>query len=524
MLDVNEERSHNNTTRRLARATGIVAVFTILSKILGFIRDAVIASRFGATGLTDAFTAVFFGLSAAVSMAFGIALTTGFLPIFAEFRTSGREDRAWGVARITVLISGIGTLLLSAIAVIWARPIIAAMFELDQASLDAAVQMARIILPVTFLSSLYSIFQVALNSYGMFGIPAMATSLMNILTIGGAVYLGPRYGIAGLALGAAAGMVAQVLILFAPLHRVRGLGHLFRTRPDDAARAGAKRVVALAFPSLLSQFVGQGYQLIDKGLASRLSPGVVSALGYAGRIVQVPVGVIASSVATAAFPTLASLASKRDDRGYARSLHTALRTAALFLIPFTAGLVIFRVPLTRVLLERGAFTPEATQATASALMFYAFSIIGQSFSLILNPAFSARKKTLTAFKISALGSGTNILFDYLLVGSLGYRGLALASAVAATLQATLLYLIMGREVPDVRRFNLVTPLLKMLAAAVLMAWPALKVFSALAVVWPRTGNVAEFVRLSAAAGVGAVVYFALVALFRVGGLRLPKRD
>lgn len=519
MYDLTEERTPASTARGFARATGIVAAFTILSKILGFVRDVVIASRFGATGLTDAFTAVFFGLSNAVSIAFGVALSTGFLPIFSEFRTAGREDRAWGVARITVIISGLGTLFLSLIVTIWARPILAAMFKLDQQSLNAAVTIARIILPVTILSSLYNIYQVALNSYGMFGIPAMATSLMNILTIGGALYLGPRFGISGLAWGAAAGMVTQVLILFAPMRRIRASRHHWRRTNDAATIEGARRVVTLAFPSLLSQIVGQGYQLIDKGLASRLSAGVISALGYAGRVVQVPVGVIAASVATATFPTLAAQASRHDDVGYARSLNTALRTAALFLIPFTAGMVIFRVPLTRALFERGAFTPAATHATASAMMFYAFSIVGQSFSLILNPAFSARKQTLLAFKISALGSGTNILVDYLLVGPLGYNGLALSSAIAASLQASVLYYIMCREVREVRELSLGLPLLKMLLAAVLMAWPALKVFGVLGVIWPKTGSAAEFIRLALAAGVGAVIYFALVALFRVGVLR-----
>lgn len=511
-------RDPGSATRSLARATGVVAVFTIISKILGFVRDVVIAGRFGATGLTDAFTAVFFGLSAAVSMALGVALSTGFLPIFSEFRTAGREDRAWGIARLTVVISSLGTLLLSLIVTFWARPILGAMFELQPQALDSAVMIARIILPVTFLSSAYSIYQVALNSYGQFGIPAMATSLMNVLIILGALLLGPRLGIAGLAWGTAAGMAAQVLILFGPMHRIRRRRGLWSPPNDDAVRDGVRRVVALSFPSLLSQLVGQGYQLIDKGLASRLSPGIVSALGYAGRVMQVPVGVFASSVATAVFPTLAAQASRGDDRGFARSLNTSLRTAALLLMPFTVGLVIFREPLTRVLFQRGAFTAEATAATASALMFYSLSIVGQSFSLILNPAFSARKETLLAFKISALGSGTNILFDYLLVGPLGHNGLALSSAIAATVQASVLYLLMRREVPELKGLGLGRSLTKMLAASLLMAWPALRTFAWLGAVWPKAGTAAEFIRLAAAAGAGAIIYFALVALFGVDAL------
>lgn len=508
----------------MAGATGVVAIFTVLSKVLGFVRDMVIADRFGATGLTDAFTTVFFGLSAAVSVALGSALASGFLPVFAEARGRDSVARAWGIARLTIFVAGGGTALVSLGATILARPILGRWFALSGASLDTAVLMARIILPVTFLSSIYSICQVALNAYGRFGIPAMAASVMNVLTIGGALILGPRLGIVGLAWGTALGMVAQVLILVAPLRRVRGLGsaRLLKAGRDVATVVDLQQVILLAVPPFLSQMVNQGYQLIDKGLAAHLGPGTVSALGYAGRVTQVPVGVIAISAATAVFPTLAALASKADFDGFAGSVTAALRAALTLLVPFSVGLIIFGRPLTQVLFERGAFTPQATAITSAALSVYALSVVGHSVTLILSPAYSARRDTLTAFKITALGAGTNILLDCLLVARFGYLGLAMATAIATNLQAAVLYTVLCRRVPALRRWHIGATMARMAVAALVMIPPALWAFAQLQAKWAAMGSIAQFTRLGAAAGLAAVVYFAVARLLGVGLMR-PKR-
>lgn len=503
--------------RTVARATGILAIFQVLSKVLGFVRDLVIAGRFGATGLTDGYNLVFFGLSGAVSAALGIAVSTGFLPIFSEFRANGREEEGWGVARVTLLFSGAISVIVSVLLAVFARPLLATLFHLEPAAYEAAVVMARIILPATAFSSLFAIIQVMLNAYNKFGMPALAMSVMNILTIVGATLLSRWYGITGLAWGTFFGMLSQVVILIRPLAQVGGWRRLLRDRLGGRAGVlnGVRRVYLLALPPLLSQVVAQAYQLIDKGLASTLAPGSVSALGYAARVIGVPVGVIAASVGTAAFPTLSALASRGDDRNFARSLSSALRTAAVLLIPASVGLIIFRVQFIRVLFQRGAFTAEATWLTAGALAFYSISILGQSFSLILSPAFSARKNTLAAFKVIAAGSVINVLCDYLFIRSLGHLGLALASAVATTIQASVLYAWMRRDVPEFRGWGLGTAMVKMGVAALVMVPAALYAFKLAGAVLPGSGTVVEFIRLALAGGVGAIVYFVGIGLMKV---------
>lgn len=503
--------------RTVVKATGVLAVFQILSKVLGFVRDLVIAGRFGATGLTDGYNAVFFGLSAAISSALGIAVSTGFLPIFSEFRTSGREREGWGVARLVLLFSGAASVVISVLAAIFARPLLALLFNLEPAAYEAAVVMARIILPATAFSSLFAIIQVTLNAYGRFGTPALAMSVMNVLTIFGATLLSRWFGIAGLAWGTFIGMLSQVLILIRPLASVGGWRRLLHDRISGTAGVvdGARRVWMLALPPFLSQIVSQGYQLIDKGLASTLAPGTVSALGYASRVIQVPVGVIASSVGTASFPTLAALASRGDNRNFARSLSSALRTAALLLIPASVGMIAFREPFIRVLFQRGAFTKTATDLTAGALAFYSVSIIGQSFAMILSPAFSARKNTLATFKVIAVGSVINILSDFFFVRYIGHLGLALASAIAATFQAAVLYIWMRHDVPEFRGWGLGKAMAKMVFAALAMVPPALWVFGRVARL-VGTGTLGELICLGCAAVVGGVVYFLLLAVLRVG--------
>ena len=415
----------------------------VFSRVLGLLREVVIGARFGTSADLDAYLAAFRLPDLLYQLIAGGALGSAFIPTFARRLATGDQDGAW---RLTSAVINIVTLLLAAaafLAAIFAPTLVAALvapgFDPDAQAQTVALMRLMLIAPIIFGAS--GVIMGALNAQQHFLLPAVAPILYNLAIIAGALFLSPSLGARGLAIGVVAGAAGHLLIQLPGLARFGA--RYFPT--FDVRDAGVQQVARLMGPRVLGLAIVQINFLVNINLASRLGEGAVSALNYAWLLMLLPQGVFAQSIATAAFPTFAAQAARDQIDEMRRTLSGALRATLFLSLPAAVGLIVLRLPLVQLLLQRGAFTADSTQAVAYTLQFFALGLAAHSALEIVTRAFYALHDTRTPVIVGAAAMGLNVILSLLLIGPLAQGGLALANSIATTLETlALAWLIRGR--------------------------------------------------------------------------------
>lgn len=438
--------SRREEGRRIARAAGIVSAATGLSRVLGVVRDVVLAWAFGAGGALDAFF-VAFRLPNTLRRLFAEgSLTVAFVPVFVEV-TEG-EGRAaadrLGCRALTLL--GIVLAGVSALGVAGAPWIVratAAGFGRDPAKFALTVELTRWVFPYIGLIGLTALAGGMLNAWGVFGPPALAPVVLNLCLIGGALGLARLLDppVLALAVGVLAGGVWQLAL------QVRALGRLgFRFRPAWApGDPHIRRIVRLMGPTVFGVAVYQVNILVSTFLASWLPDGSVSYLYYAERLFQLPLGLFAVAIGTASLPSLSRLVARGDREGFRSTLEEALAMTALVVLPASAGLAVLAGPIVGALFGRGAFAPASVEATAGALVAYAAALAPVAAVRVLAPAFYSLADTKTPVKASWWAFWVNLAASLALMGPLRHVGLALATAVSSAFNAGYLAWALSRR-------------------------------------------------------------------------------
>jgi putative peptidoglycan lipid II flippase len=415
----------------------------VLSRILGLLREVVIGARFGTSAELDAYLAAFRLPDLLYQLIAGGALGSAFIPTFARRLLSGDREGAW---RLASAVINIVTLLLAAaafLAAIFAPALVSTLiapgFDPAAQALTASLMRVMLIAPVIFGAS--GVIMGALNAQQHFLLPAVAPILYNLAIIAGALFLSPWWGAGGLAIGVVAGAAGHLLIQLPGLTRFGA-----RYFPIlDARDPGVRQVARLMAPRVLGLAIVQINFLVNTNLASRLGDGAVSALNYAWLLMLLPQGVFAQSIATAAFPTFAAQAARDQIDDMRRTLSGALRATLFLSLPAAVGLIVLRLPLVQLLLQRGEFSADSTQAVAYTLQFFALGLAAHSALEIVTRAFYALHDTRTPVIVGAAAMGLNVLLSLLLIGRLAQGGLALANSIATSLEAlALAWLIRGR--------------------------------------------------------------------------------
>jgi len=428
-----EQPSHDaQHVRRIASAAGVVGAATLLSRILGFVRDMAIAWLFGAGMLADVFFAAFRIPSTLRELLGEGALSAAFIPAFT--RTAAREGReaAW---RLVAAVMGVLTVILAVVSLlgILLAPVVvhvlAPGFGAVPGKLPLTVQLLRVMFPYIFLVGLAALFMGVLNSLGHFLTPALSPTVLNLVIIGAALLVAPHAENPVLPLGVAVlvGGVGQLLIQI-PAALKRG----WRPRLVVAfADPRVREIGRLMAPGVLGLAITQINVFVGTLLASLLPQGAVATMTYAFRLVQFPIGVFGVAIATGALPVMAAAAAREAFGEMKGALIGSLRLAAFLTLPAMIGLALFRLPIVHVLFERGQFTRAASQWTADILLAYAVGLLFYVSNRILAPAFYALHDTWTPMLTGALAVGINIGASLFLMGPLGAAGLALATAVAS---------------------------------------------------------------------------------------------
>lgn len=424
---------------RMVKAAGVVGAATLLSRILGYIRDAAIAWFFGAGLSTDAFIAAF-RIPNLFRRLFGEgSLSNVFVPVFTDYITREGQSEAFKLARsalwllsaVLVVISLFGILLSPLIV-----HIIAPGFADTASKLPLTVTLTRIMFPYIFFICLVALCMGILNVLGHFAAPALAPVLLNLAMISAVLFISPHLNkpVLGLAIGVVCGGVMQ-LGLQVPFLIRYGIKFWQKT---TLFHPGLKKIGKMLAPVIIG---GAAYQLnilVSTLLASFLKEGSVSYLYFADRLVQFPLGIFAVATATAVLPGLSRQAAVNDVKALKATFAYAMKLILFITLPAMVGLIVLREPIVALLFQRGEFGSDATVLTAYALLYYAIGLWAFSAVRIVVATFFALQDTRTPAQTAIISIIANILFGIMLMRPLGHGGLALATTLASVVNLGLL--------------------------------------------------------------------------------------
>jgi len=499
--------------RNVSRAAGVVGFFTFLSRILGLVRDMVLANLFGAGMVADAFFVAFRIPNLLRRLFAEGSLTIAFIPVFTEYLTVRRREEAFELARVVLTLLSLLLVVISVLGILfspWIVRVQAFGFGASGGKYELTVLLTRITFPYIFFISIVAFFMGVLNSLRHFAAPAAAPILLNVGIIGAAYLISPYCPepVLGVAIGVLIGGALQVALQIPWVIRA-GLILLPRWEPRHKA---IKRIGLLMVPAIFGSAVYQFNQFMGTLLASFLPEGSVSWLYYADRLVQFPLGVFAIAISTAALPSLSSHAARKEFDQFEETLGHALGLVFFITFPSAAGLMVLGEPLIRVLFERGAFTLYSTLMTNYALFFYALGLWAFSGIRVMVSAFYALQDTKTPVKVAGVALALNLGLSLVLMGPLKHGGLAFALSLASIVQFFILLYMFHRKMSLGRLRPVAISALKCALAAVIMGFVVYILKSKWLVITPSTGLVTMVLYLTCLVGSGMIVYFSVARL------------
>ncbi|OPX83719.1 MAG: putative peptidoglycan biosynthesis protein MurJ [Pelotomaculum sp. PtaB.Bin013] len=499
------------TGKMIFKITILIAFFSFLSKLLGLLRDIVIAYKFGASGPTDAYLVA---LTAPNLLFFIIsgALAAVTVPVFIDYSTKGEKQEAWKVFNTVFNAVTLIFVLIAAIGVICSPYIVKLIAPfLPEQTANLAAGLARIMFPLLLFAGWASLFTGLLNANNIFGIPASSNAVNNVVIILGAVTLGSFYGIQGLAVGTVMAMAAMALIQVPALI---GAGYRYKLALE-LGHPGLKQVFSLILPAAAGLTVNQAYILIERIFASGMTAGSISALNFANKLVQYPISLFVLPLGTAIFPTLARLAAAGEREEYTAVLIKLIKILMLGMVPASIGLMVLRYPIVSLLYQNGAFDQRATGMTAAALLFYSVGLVGQASNVILTKAFYSLQDTRTPVKITLATVLVNLGLSMVFIRFLQHGGLALAGSLASLTGTALFMIYLAKKVEPLKWNGLIRFTLSVLAASALMAAASYGVSAFLTGLSGLHGKLGLAVQVGTAVAVGIAVFTAAALVLRI---------
>jgi putative peptidoglycan lipid II flippase len=436
--------------RQIAKAAGLIGLATFSSRIMGFVRDMILARLFGAAMVADAFFVAYRIPNMLRELFAEGSMSAAFIPVFTEYLTkrSKEEARELASAVFTALLVIVSAIcILSILAAPWIVALIAPGFGDEPGKLDLTTMLSRFMFPYLLFISLAALTMGMLNSLRAFAVPAFSPVMFNVCIISAALWLSPHLTepIFGVAIGVVAGGMVQFFMQLPSLKRHRMMIGL-RLHPFQP---GVKRIGVLILPAMVGLSVTQVNILVNTLLASFLPEGSQTYLFYGMRLVLFPLGVFGVALGTAILPTMAKQTSDGQIQELKRTLSFGLRLVFFIIIPAMIGLMTLRVPIIHLFFEHGQFTAQATIGTAAALLFYCFGLPAFAGIRIVVAAFYSLQDTKTPVKVAMAAMAANIVLCLLLMRPLLHGGLALATSLSAILNFGLLIWILNRRLDGI---------------------------------------------------------------------------
>lgn len=417
----------------------------VISRILGFVREMVIARQFGATDIADTFWAAMKIPDLLYFLVCGGALSAAMVPVFCELIEKGDKEELSRTFSVIATVAITVMVVLVVLGEILAPQLTAGVFSrFSPEQTELATAMTRIVMPQPMMMLVMGMLAGVLYSVRRFWAPATAPIVYNVGIICGAAFLGsvPGIGVKGIAWGVVAGGLAGPVLI--PLLAVRRTG--IRFRPSfDVGRPAVRRIGVMLLPVMFTLSLVQLYPTIS-GFFTQGRESWLSQLQYGHRLMAAPVAIFAQGIAIAAYPTISAYAARRDTPQVVANLSFALRTILFLTVPATVYFIALRVPLIRVLFERGMFTPEATAACADVLAYYSIGICFFSVQGMITRGFFAIQDIWTPLRASLAAACVFVAANIVLREQMGVNGLALAASIAAMVHTGLLVLMLRRRI------------------------------------------------------------------------------
>ena len=505
---------------RLARSAGVFGLATITSRILGLVREQVMAYYFGASDANDAFRVASRIPNLVRDLFAEGAMSAAFIPTFTRQLTQHGRERAFAVANsvINALLLVTGAIVL--LGVLFADPLVriyASEFADVPGKIELTIFLARIAFPFLTLVAVAAVLMGMLNSLGHFFVPALSPAMFNVAGIAmmlALIPLAPSLGLQPITIVAIAtlvGGVGQLAIQWPPLRREG-----FRYRPIlDFRDEGLRRVLLLMGPGTIGMAATHINVFVNTVLATGEGTGAVSWLDFAFRLMYLPIGLFGVSIATAATPAISRMVAQRNFSQIRRTLANALGLMLFLNLPASIGLIVLAQPIVAVIFEHGEFTAADTAATAAALQLYAIGLVGYSIVRIISPTFYALGRSRVPVIVSAASVVVNVVLNVALVRYMGYRGLALGTSLTAIINASVQLFLLRREIHGLEGARVATSFARVVIASLVMGAVTMAAHATMLDVVPGDALAAQVVRLLITIAIALIVLVSAAQLLRI---------
>lgn len=506
---------------RIARAAGLMSIATFISRLLGYVKDMILARYFGATGMADVFFVAFRIPNLLRELFAEGSMSSAFVPVVTEYQTRHGKEEANRLVRSVFIFILIIVGVICALGIIFAPAIVSAIapgFLKEPEKFSNTVLLTRIMFPFLLFISLAALTMGALNTRGVFFIPALAPATLNIVIIVCVLTLSMQFTnpIIAVAIGVTAGGLVQFLIQVPSfLKQGYSFSHHSSTPSLHSPlwHPGLKRIGLLIIPSTAGLAVAQINIFISTILASYLPEGSITYLYYSMRLIQFPVGIFGVAMGMAVLPTLSEHSSKGDMEKAKEDFSFALRLLFFITIPAMFGLIALNVPIVSTLFQRGKFEYSATIATSDALIFYSLGIWAIVGIRIVTAAFYSMQDTKTPVKIAATAVIINIFLSILFMGPMKHNGLAFANAIASCFNFMLLFYSLRKRLGGIGAKRIANSFIKTTVASAIMGMTGW--FIAKSEIWTLIGHgTQKAAYLSAVIIICAGIYFTLSFLLK----------
>jgi putative peptidoglycan lipid II flippase len=501
-----------DTRKQVARAAGLISLATSVSRVSGYVRDMVLATFFGASGLTDAFFVAYRVPNLLRNLFAEGSISAAFIPVFTSYLTKEGSEEAKKLFHIVLTFTVLVVSVICVIGIVTAPWIISAiapgfMDEPDKFSLT--VLMTRIMFPFLLLISLASLAMGVHNSLKSFFIPAVASTFFNLSIIFSVAVLDSFFSVAlvsaafGVTLGGALQLVVQIPHLFK-----QG----FYPVPDFEFRyPGLKRILRLIGPTIAGMGVAQINIFVSTFFVSYLPDGSATYLHYGMRLIHLPIGVFGVAMATAVLPSLSEQAAQKDIEAVRSTFSFSLRLLFFLTVPAMFGLIAISEPIVNLLFQRGEFDYRATQGTVQALIFYAVGLWAFVGVRVVASAFYSMQDTQTPVKVAILSVLANIVFSFILMGPLKHGGLALANTIGSVINFSVLFIALRKKLVHVDAKHISLSFIKTTLASLIMG--GCGYFLTNSDIWKQSRKIIEKIFfLTGTIGLSIVIYFSIMKL------------
>lgn len=495
------DRHKNIALSNIIRSTGIVVGITVFIKIFGFIEKLILAYYFGTGYVLDSYL-IAFSVPLMLFIVVREIIEPSFLPTFMSVLHDEGEKQGWRLVSSAATMLMVLLVALSLAGVILAPQLVGILAPgFDGSKRELTTRLVRILLPSSLFLGMSALTYITLNAYKRFALPALGDVFFKFMPIAVFVLLFRFSGITGLAIGGIVGAGARLAVHCAGLReKIRLLRFRVETNYPPV-----RQMSRLMGPLVLGIVFSQLSLLIDNMFASTLSAGSISALSFAKKLAEMPIIIIPYALGIVLFPYFSELAiAKNYDRLIGMLVH-AIKMLIVVFVPIAAIFIVLRVPLVRLLFERGEFNSYSTQITSSALMYYSFGILSFAIEAVLVQFYFSTSDTRTPVIVGIVCVCMNILLTYALIAHLKHNGIALALTISKTLKVAILYLLLMRRFGIGKHRELLVFVCKALFAGIVSGFC---IYGALLIMEPRLHPcfLDDTVIILSLTAIGAIVY------------------